>query len=155
MKLLIVLSLLLLSSATYAKSAYIDEELKAYDEQRKSEMRKVFKECKSSQNSLICEDEKFEALDEKLPSRGTDKYYEKKYSKLSKTKADQVLKKLSKVVSQARWATSRHKDGEISLNLIEREGHWIQANIMGRTRTMQEPLQLSTGEILPFYSQTK
>ena len=146
----ILYTFLLFNSMAILASPYIDKETLKIDNQREIAITKMFKDCKKTENYRICEKEEWKKLDTQYLSRGSREYSQKYYSQLSKAQADKVIQHLAKIAPQTRY-TDNPDLGEITREQIEREGHWIQSNIFNRSTSLQEPLMLSTGKVLPFY----
>lgn len=146
------------SAFAFALDPYIDADAKAYDLKWKASLNKIREECKKAEYRALCKRDKEEALDLKLPYRYSERYYNNQYGKLTPKQADEVLKKLAAIAPKVRGVeVTRAKDGEITWGHIETEALWIQKNIMGRSSigSLQPPLELSTGEVLPFYELSK
>ena len=154
MKLIFIIFTLFFSYNTLANSPYIDSDFKKYDIIRNNEMNTIFDSCKKTKNRLLCEKEKFNTFDIEYPMRRTDNFCQKTYGNLTKKQADNILIKFSKIVSKARTGQPK-KEGEITTDSIEYEAKRIQRNIFNRHYLPIEPLQLSTGKVLPFYTQIK
>ena len=153
MKQLYLLPFLLVSSATFAwqTEPYIDQEALKYDLKIEQAHQKIRADCKNAKNKISCFMDGGKDLENTLPSRGTSDYFKMVYHDLSKAEADELLKRYSKIVTKVRKVNPLDaEEGEITWDTIQDEGRWIQSHIFHRNSL--EPLVLSTGEVLPFYS---
>lgn len=138
------------------REPYIDTTAKQYDEMRQQAYGIANTVCiKKFKNNLS---KQLDCIDDEMtdsPKRSYPDYNKKTYGTLSKAEADKVLTKLSKITTKARNVSRFNREiGEITLEDLEQEGHWIQKNIFGRAPTLVfEPFRLSNGELLiEFYN---
>ena len=156
MKRLYLVPLLLFSTTTFALSdePYIDQEALKYDLKFEEELKKSEEKCEGKKGKTFCITDAYKDLRDSMPPRGHDRYTKKKYKGLSKQKADKILKHYASILEKVRQRGSKRPEpGEITWDIIENEGRWIQRNVFNRNSL--EPLVLSTGEVLPFYSLDK
>ena len=158
MKSLYLLPLLLMATTSYAANnqdwktePYIDKDALKYDLKIEQAKKKIDADCKGAPNEIACFMNGSRGLRNTLPVRGSSNYYKMIHHDLSKAEADKLLKRYSKIVTKVRKVNPLDaEDGEITWNTIQDEGRWIQSHIFHRNSL--EPLVLSTGEVLPFYS---